>query len=110
MKKDEISVDPTDAEFFVEDDDSLKLVREATQNSLDARLRQDEPVLIRINLVREKLFESNNGFVTGLKPHLRQVSLNDALIDEPMDYLVIEDFNTKGLRGILVNMKTPRLL
>ena len=59
-QKNEMSVDPMDAEFFVENDDSSKLVREAIQNSLDARLEKDKPIKFRLQLIREQKISSDN--------------------------------------------------
>ena len=99
-QKNEMSVDPMDAEFFVESDDSSKLVREAIQNSLDARLSKNKPIKFRLQLIRNQKIAPTNQYTSGLEGHLQQTSpQNYNLIKEGMDYLVIEDFNTKGLQG-----------
>jgi len=99
MGKDEISSDPRDAEFFVEAEDSSKLVREAIQNSLDAKLPNEEPVTLSIKLIRKNRIESSNDYVSGLEEHLKITTPESSMMEEPMDYLVIEDFNTRGLEG-----------
>ena len=99
MKKDEMSRDPRDAEFFVEAEDSSKLVREAIQNSLDAKLPNAEPVTFSIKLIRKNRIEPSNDYVSGLEEHLKIATSESSMMEEPMDYLVIEDFNTRGLQG-----------
>lgn len=99
MGKDEISSDPRDAEFFVEAEDSSKLVREAIQNSLDARLPNEKPVTFSIKLLRKNRIEPNNVYVSELEDHLKSTTPDAGLIEKPMDYLVLEDFNTRGLQG-----------
>ena len=99
-----------DAEFFVEDNDSSKLIREAIQNSLDARLphTKDIPVRFRIQLIRNQKIDSQNKYTSGLEGHLQQTSpLTHHLVREKMDYLVIEDFNTKGLQGDILQYDDP---
>jgi hypothetical protein len=104
--------DPFEAEFFTgeEDDENVygrtdALVREAIQNCLDARNEDfTGPIRIRFFLPSEhhKLDRDDASFLlAGLLPHL------DALKNEfvnsnklpKMNYLVVEDFGTRGLAG-----------
>ena len=109
MHQSEMNIDPIEAEFFsTEALGSLAdaLVREAIQNSLDAR-RPDQRLCLRIRFARPD--ESLRGdhrdrYLLGLDEHLRHshsgLSL-DALPDrrEPLSFLAIEDFGTRGLQG-----------
>jgi hypothetical protein len=109
MHPGEMNIDPIEAEFFSTealDSHADALVRGAIQNSLDARLH-GERLRVRI------LFPSADGwlagaarerYLAGLKGHLeasRSGVTAEALPkdDEPLSYLVIEDFGTRGLQG-----------
>lgn len=109
MHPGEMNIDPIEAEFFsTEALGSLAdaLVREAIQNSLDAR-RPGEKLVLRIYFPRPDDYltgERRDGYLTGLSEHLRAsrsgLSL-DALPEaaEPLSFLTIEDFGTRGLQG-----------
>ncbi len=124
MRPMDINQDPVQGEFFSRESDLPgRLVREAIQNSLDARLGT-EPVRVRF------VFSGDGGalpvgraarYLDGLKEHVAAVADADAAAlgvsvaedaDEtdavqaavgcfakPMTYLVVEDFGTKGLTG-----------
>jgi hypothetical protein len=109
MQPGEMNIDPTEAEFFsTEALGSLAdaLVREAIQNSLDAR-RSGETLRLRIYFPPSGAFpegDRRDRYLEGLSEHLRSSrtglsveSLPDA--DEPLSFLVIEDFGTRGLQG-----------
>jgi len=107
MSDGEINVDPIEGEFFTTDAlDSLAdgLVREAIQNSLDARVPGKE-VRVRFRYSGPKLAfgqVERRAFLEGLWPHLE--SPNCGLLDLPginedMDFLLIEDYGTRGLMG-----------
>lgn len=109
MQPGEMNIDPIEAEFFsTEALGSLAdaLVREAIQNSLDAR-RPDQRLAIRVLFPTPDSFlrdDRRSTYLAGLKDHLRasRSGLNaDALptSDEPLSFLVIEDFGTRGLQG-----------
>jgi hypothetical protein len=105
MMKGEMNADPVHGEFFsTEALDSLAaaLVREFIQNALDARQGVD-PVRVRFVLGKTDA-DSTSPYVDGLRGHVqakdsgvKKEVLPDA--DEPMSFLGIEDFGTRGLRG-----------
>lgn len=109
MQPGEMNIDPIEAEFFsTEALGSLAdaLVREAIQNSLDAR-RSDRELTVRISFPSTDSFlrgDHRDAYGKGLVEHLRSShsGLNMALLpkrDEPLSFLVIEDFGTRGLQG-----------
>ncbi|MGQ9907593.1 MAG: hypothetical protein ACUVS2_02040 [Candidatus Flexifilum sp.] len=91
--------DPVQTEFFTSDNVQA-LVRETIQNSLDARLSPAQPVRVRFGFVtvapRDYL-----PYLYGLIPHLRAALPERELPDfsQPLKFLIIEDFNTRGLAG-----------
>lgn len=113
-----INQDPIQGEFFTSVSDlSERVVREAIQNSLDAR-RGGETVRVRFALSRTAKplsALSAASWVDGLQPHIEAVARAEShkrsegeqsalwqafgLLDKPMDYLVVEDFGTTGLIG-----------
>ncbi len=107
MQPGEMNIDPIEAEFFsTEALGSLAdaLVREAIQNSLDARL-PDEQLRIRISFPNpDKVLnrERKNPYLRGLWEHLnanRSGLTNLPSSTEPLNYVVLEDFGTRGLQG-----------
>ena len=109
MERGEMNADPVHDEFFnTEALDSLAapLVREFNQNALDAR-ESSQQVYVRIVF-------GNNGwelsphtaapYMAGLREHLEAENsgLRREMLplpDEPMRFLAIEDFGTRGLLG-----------
>ncbi len=107
--------EPMHSKFFESDNSiSTSLIREAIQNSLDARIDLNNPVGIRIYL------SNDNGalqpekarfyFTEELWNHLN--AKNNGLQDcpdrnQPCKYVVIEDFNTSGLNGNLIEYSEP---
>jgi hypothetical protein len=108
--------DPMEANFFTgeEDDEEVygrtdSLVREALQNSLDARPRKDgklstEPVRVRFTVGRSPIPEARARFyLDGLIPHLEAAELKNETVSQanvpPMHFLAYEDFGTRGLCG-----------
>jgi hypothetical protein len=91
--------DPTQGEFFANDrPDSLAdgLIRESIQNSLDAGTGERVSVAIHTNhrgVTTGTLFSSLGQHLTAIDPHL------GSLVHEPCRYLIVEDFETTGLRG-----------
>lgn len=122
MPPSQVNQDPFQGEFFTSSSDlPRRLVREAVQNSLDAR-RGSEPVRVRFVFSGEEQAldpERAGRYLRGLEPHIRALSERAhgdghsptdsqeaaaitealALLDQPMTYLAIEDFGTTGLSG-----------
>ena len=95
--------DPVQAEFFTTENVgglSHAVVREAIQNALDARLQASKPVGVRFSRIEVSAARCAQYF-DGLQPHLTAVLPDhaDAVTDPSISFLVIEDFNTKGLVG-----------
>jgi hypothetical protein len=107
-----VETDPTEGEFFVNNDidRSSALVREAIQNSLDARREDVGKVEVRLHLHEGALFldgARTQGYVEDLLPHLTACGLDvDSTIFNNPRFLVVEDFGTHGLRGS-INSKDP---
>jgi hypothetical protein len=100
-----VETDPTQGEFFVnnEIDRSGALVREAIQNSLDARREGVDKVEVHFTIREGSLFLGAtvmDEYLQGLTPHLAAcgLDLKELDLDNPR-FLVIEDFGTHGLRG-----------
>jgi hypothetical protein len=95
--------DPLGAEFFNNEEllsDASSLVREAIQNSLDAKASKDEPVRVRFQIGVQGDPEFVEKIFSGLEPHTEQVFGSDrGKIWPNCRYLVYEDFNTEGLKG-----------
>ncbi len=107
-----VETDPTEGEFFVNNDidRSSALIREAIQNSLDARREDVGAVEVRLRFHEGALFVDGDRmrrYVDDLFPHLQACGLDvdGALLNNPR-FLVVEDFGTHGLRG-LVDTKDP---
>ncbi len=94
--------------LFANDSESAvarSLVREALQNSLDARASGASKVRVRIAIHRGSSSaprSSADSFILGIEPHLK--AADNGLPDPPdlgapIPFLVLEDFGTKGLRG-----------
>ncbi len=106
--------EPSEDEFFTgeEEDEGTfartdPLVREAIQNSLDARWGSSS-VRVRFNISApaEVLSEKESSvFLDGLMPHLEACGFERSL--GAMNYLVIEDFGTRGLCGDPRRRKQP---
>ena len=93
-------------EFFASNSEAGALVREAIQNSLDARLDENHPVRVRILIANDKKrldWDATTEWIdTGAWGHFK--ASGSGLKDIPFDnsacpFLVYEDFNTKGLNG-----------
>ena len=107
-----VETDPTEGEFFVNNDidRSSALIREAIQNSLDARREDVGKVEVRLHLHDGALFLDRiriQQYVESLLPHLNAcgLSVDNSILDNPR-ILVVEDFGTHGLRG-LIDAKDP---
>src|SRR6266571_5018076 len=103
MRRDEMNIDPVLKEFFRSAELAENLVRESIQNSLDARGEDQDHVRVRFAFSspkREILPRESEKYIQGLWPHLQAVSPDDVPAeDEPMKFITIEDFGTRGLRG-----------
>lgn len=103
----DISDDPSEKELTQQDqfnNDEVvlaeALVRETIQNSTDARLPGDAPVRVQFTLSCPASEASRSffaGILDGLAPHLSACGI--ALPAGPQRFLVIEDFETTGLKG-----------
>jgi len=100
-----VETDPTQSEFFVNNDidRSSALVREAVQNSLDARRDDAARVEVCFRLHEGALFlppDLLDPYTRDLVPHLTAcgIVLDDVRLHEPR-FLTVEDFGTHGLRG-----------
>ena len=91
--------DSSSDKFFKDASESERLIREFTQNSLDARDKSKNPVKIVINGQRLNK-EFKKLFLDDLEPHLKacKISRNNENNDKP-GMIILEDFNTKGLEG-----------
>lgn len=100
MSRNEMNADPVQAEFFSDEGGRAHdLVREAIQNSLDARLRH-EPVHVTFRIGHATIADDAEDWFRGLGPHLEAtVGVDASILRAPPKYLAIEDFGTSGLRG-----------
>jgi len=105
MHPGEMNVDPIEGEFFsTETLGSLAdaLVREAIQNSLDAR-RPRTPVRVRIAFAGASAAlsgEVRERYLDGLMPHVAAArSGSGPGPDERLSFVAVEDFGTRGLQG-----------
>ena len=109
MRPGEINVDPIEGEFFTTEvigsiNDAL--VRESIQNSLDAAAGSD-PVTVRLSFYNSPSLRSNHKdvitmYLEGLTPHLHAKHAGLQELPSPsetLDYILIEDFGTRGLQG-----------
>jgi len=119
----QIAENPVQGEFFTSAADMPdRLVREAIQNSMDAAL-DDETVRVRFAFSGQQHAipsDRARSYIDGLERHLDAVLLADArqpasrgevreetravyraarLVDQPLEWLVVEDFGTRGLTG-----------
>jgi hypothetical protein len=104
LREGEINSDPFSDEFFSAESLAASLVREPIQNSLDA-CAGSAPVRMRYTFAGsgQQLSPDRAGhWLNKLRPHLE--AKNSGLkspptSDEPLDFLLIEDFGTFGLDG-----------
>jgi hypothetical protein len=96
-----------DSEMFDRDDYpySETFVREAIQNTLDARLDTSKPVVISFRFHRAALGERYN-FLRGALEHRISAGLpipSEWTTTKTVEWLTIEDFNARGLAGDLAD-------
>ncbi|MCS7071508.1 MAG: hypothetical protein NZM00_08390 [Anaerolinea sp.] len=99
----QVRQDPTQSEFFTSESVgslAAALVRETIQNSLDARADRSKRVGVRFSFVTVQPQDYARYF-EGLSWHLKRTLADRELptFKEPLKFLVIEDFRTKGLTG-----------
>jgi len=106
--KSEKNVGFTLGEFFTSKElefPGKALVREVVQNSLDARLENEKPVVVRFSLLTGNHSISSSAFMpflNGLDEHfnvVRPFIKEIPATTSSMPVLLIEDFNTRGLDG-----------
>jgi hypothetical protein len=105
----DISNDPSEKELTQQDqfnnDEVIlaeALVRETIQNSTDARRSDDDAVRVRFALAEPESPPAHRFFVNlldGLAPHLKACGI--AMPDGSRKFMVIEDFETTGLKGAI---------
>jgi hypothetical protein len=107
MHPGEMNIDPIEAEFFTTEAlGSLAdaFVREAIQNSLDAR-QPGEVLRMRVAFPSQPAMlqgERKQRYLEGLETHLRAggAGLTELpTAEEPLNFMVVEDFGTRGLQG-----------
>ncbi|MCX8117097.1 MAG: hypothetical protein N3G78_04075 [Desulfobacterota bacterium] len=107
MSKGEMNIDPIEGEFFsTEALGSLSdaLIRETIQNSLDAAIPGEKVKLVFTFPSPAQYLPPyrSEPYLRGLRNHLGARGcglLSRVTMDEPMDFLIIEDFGTRGLEG-----------
>jgi len=106
MTPGEMNIDPIEGEFFSTEalhSGAEALVRETIQNSLDAAAGPCVRVSVRLSTGEEAMRgEARDRYLADLLPHLK--ARGNGLLDvprpgEPMGFLVVEDFGTRGLQG-----------
>ena len=110
LREEGVGMDPIHDNFFVQDTANLaeSLVRETLQNSLDARLDEATQVRVRFSLntvpsAKKSVFKK---YISEIIPHLAAAKPNLANTCNSAveaQFLVIEDFGTKGLLGDTVS-------
>jgi len=77
------------------------LIREAIQNSMDARIELEKPLKIRVFLGRVEEPDSVKNWFDGAWEHYNADHKleNKPNPNEPISYIVFEDFGTTGLQG-----------
>lgn len=99
LSRAEKRVDSLAGEFFADQSDVDKLVREAIQNCLDARDQEKVTVRVRSSAGPDALdSEQVERWVGGLRPHVAACGIQWPP-ETRMSYLVIEDFGATGLIG-----------
>lgn len=114
LREEGVGMDPIHDNFFVQDSANLaeSLVRETLQNSLDAQVDEATPVRVRfaLNDVPQDSIAIFDRHLSALKPHLAAAKPTLATICEGAhpQFLVIEDFGTKGLMGDITSNRDAK--
>jgi len=110
----EIKEDPIQERFFTTSDVgdlTNALIREAIQNSMDARIKKSGPANLRFYLCSGGIESSSHNIIlNGLKEHLEAENSGlDRIPDfsRPMPYLIIDDYFTTGLAGDILEEDDP---
>lgn len=93
--------EPTQEEFFSNESlitEVASIVRESIQNSLDERLDAKFPIRVKFKIGKQPS-ELSRKYFDELYPHALLVLRGLPEINETGKFLVIEDFNTRGLEG-----------
>ncbi|MCZ8147791.1 MAG: hypothetical protein O9325_08085, partial [Roseomonas sp.] len=95
---------PKNADFFIDAESSVAedLVREVTQNSLDAVRKGMQTVTVRFRFGTMDRAVFRTRYMTRLSDHLAACDPSAAAIigaEDPVGFLAIEDFGTRGLDG-----------
>ena len=102
QRRAEIRANPIQGEFFTPQEAPSKLIRESTQNALDASAG-GAPARVRISLSGEEgalPVGAAQRYLKDLLPHLAAERIELAHhADGLLQFAVIEDFGTRGLRG-----------
>jgi hypothetical protein len=114
LREEGVGMDPIHDNFFVQDSANLaeSLVRETLQNSLDAQVDEGTQVRVRfaLNEVPEAKRAIFDRYLSALVPHIQAAkpSLAKACESAKPQFLVIEDFGTKGLMGDTVSNRDTK--
>jgi len=111
----EVKQNPEYLEFFKSD--ALRsatdaLIREDIQNRLDAHDQSENPVEVHYRFVENGIHFGDKWF-SGIQKHLQApetrelIDSPDDRLDLPVPHLVIEDFNTTGLKGDPLTHRDP---
>lgn len=111
----EVKQNPEYLEFFKSD--ALRsatdaLVREDIQNRLDAHDKSEKPVEVHYSFIENGVRFGDKWF-KNIQPHLnanetKEIIGNNGFSDEAqVPHLVIEDFNTTGLKGDYLTHRDP---
>ena len=95
------NIDPAEDLFFENLPPLGAIIRESTQNSLDAsknghQVRMKISIKTGINALNP---DTAKKYFEGLFPHLKASGITPPNPNSPMNYVVVEDFGTKGLEG-----------
>ena len=95
------NVDPAEDLFFESLPPLGAVIRESTQNSLDA---SDDGSMVKMRIAVNTGKNAMNAdiakkYFTGLFKHLKASRIRTPDVNLPMNYVVVEDFGTKGLEG-----------
>ena len=101
-KQDSVRANSASEKFFGEIDEIPALIRELTQNSVDAKVDQaDQPIKIKIHWQTIKLNSGVLNFlkINDIKPHLKSCKIDTSklALGQKIGVLMLEDFQTTGL-------------